>query len=80
MPSYRAYRYFKLITWTTSNWDTSWNFKSGDLYQIFTLQKYYHDFLVMLATINEYHWSFLTCGAQISYKTNTVGRSVLIIH
>ena len=30
----------------------------------------------MLATFNEYHWSFLTCGTQISYKTNTVGRSV----
>ena len=30
----------------------------------------------MLATFNEYLWSFLTCGAQISYKTNTVGRSV----
>ena len=32
----------------------------------------------MLATVNEYYWSFLTCGAQISNKTNTVGRSVLI--
>ena len=31
----------------------------------------------MLATFSEYLWSFLTCGAQISYKTNTVGRSVL---
>ena len=31
----------------------------------------------MLATFNEYHWSFLTCGAQISNKTNTVGRSVV---
>ena len=30
----------------------------------------------MLATFNEYHWSFPTCGAQISYKTNTLGRSV----
>ena len=30
----------------------------------------------MLATFNEYLWSFLTCGAQISYRTNTVGRSV----
>ena len=30
----------------------------------------------MLATFNEYLWSFLTSGAQISYKTNTVGRSV----
>ena len=30
----------------------------------------------MLATFNEYYWSFVTCGAQISYKTNTVGRSV----
>ena len=40
------------------------------------MQKYYHDFLVMLATFNEYHRSFLTCGAQISYKTNTMGRSV----
>ena len=32
----------------------------------------------MLATINECHWSFLTCGARISYKTNTVGRSVCL--
>ena len=32
----------------------------------------------MLATFNEYLWSFLTSGAQISYKTNTVGRSVYI--
>ena len=30
----------------------------------------------MLATFNEYHRSFLTLSAQISYKTNTVGRSV----
>ena len=30
----------------------------------------------MLATFNEYHWSFLTCGAQISYKTNTLCHSV----
>ena len=37
---------------------------------------YYHNFLVILATFNEYHWSFFTSGAQISYKTNTVGRSV----
>ena len=33
----------------------------------------------MLATFNEYYWSFLTCGAQISYKTNTVGRSVVYV-
>ena len=33
----------------------------------------------MLATFNEYHWSFSTFGAQISYKTNTVGRSVLYV-
>ena len=39
---------------------------------------YYHNFLVILATFNEYHWSFFTSGAQISYKTNTVGRSVKI--
>ena len=32
----------------------------------------------MLATFNEYHCSFLTCGAQISNKTNTVGRSVYV--
>ena len=38
---------------------------------------YYHNFLVILATFNEYHWSFFTSGAQISYKTNTVGRSVV---
>ena len=55
-----------------------WNFNLGDLYQICTLQRYYHDFLVMLATFNEYHWSFPTCGAQISYKINTLGRSVLV--
>ena len=40
---------------------------------------YYHNFLVILATFNEYHWSFFTSGSQISYKTNTVGRSVFII-
>ena len=40
---------------------------------------YYHNFLVILATFNEYHWSFFTSGAQISYKTNTVGRSVVPI-
>ena len=34
----------------------------------------------MLATFNEYHWSFLTRGAQISYETNTVGRSVFPIY
>ena len=31
----------------------------------------------MLGTFNEYHWSFLTCSVQISYKTITVGRSVV---
>ena len=30
----------------------------------------------MLATFNDYLRSFLTCDAQISYKTNTVDRSV----
>ena len=34
----------------------------------------------MLATFIEYHRSFLTFSAQISYKTNTVGRSVFFSH
>ena len=33
----------------------------------------------MLATFNDYLRSFLTCDAQISYKTNTVDRSVYSI-
>ena len=45
---------------------------------MYTLQRYYHNFFVILGTFNEYHWLFLTCGAQISYKTNTVGRSVVL--
>ena len=80
MPSYRAYRFFKLIAWTTSNVEQRWNLESSDLYQIHTLQRYYHHFLVMLGTFNEYHRSDLVCGALISYKTktNTVGHTVYI--
>ena len=57
-------------------WKNAWSFESGDLYQIHTLQRYYHHFLVMLGTFNEYHCLFLVCGALISYKTNTVGHTV----
>ena len=30
-----------------------WNFKSADLHQIFTLQRYYHRFLLTLDTFNK---------------------------
>ena len=43
-------------------WNNTWNFESGDLYQIYTF--------------NECHCTFLICHAQISYKTNTVDRTV----
>ena len=57
-------------------WNDAWNFASGDLYQIHTLQRYYNHFLVMLDTFNEYHCSFLECSVLISYKTITVGHTV----
>ena len=76
MPSYRAYRFFKLIAWTTYNVERRWNLESSDLYQVHTLQRYYHHFLVMLGTFDEYYRSFLECSALISYKTITVGHTV----
>ena len=31
-------------------WNNTWNFESDDLYQVYTLQRHYHHFLVILAT------------------------------
>ena len=58
-------------------WNSAWNFESGDLYQIHTLQRYYNHFLVMLDTFNEHHCSFFEWSSLISYKTITVGHTVV---
>ena len=65
MPSYQTFRFFKLIGWTSSTWNNAWNFELGEFYQIHTLQRYCHHFLVKLGTFKEYHCSFLVCGALI---------------